>query len=620
MRCFHRLFIYLMVVATLIAACQPLTSQSTKLLQPAGSVSSPTHSENIELIGHVGGSMLSVAINGNRAFVGFSTHFVVLDISDPTQPRWMAELPISANAIELRGPYAYIDGADGLFAVDISDPEHPIQVNRLEFSSVLTAISIADAQAYLLGDSKLYVVKLGTQGAMERIAELMLSVPGESIAALSGYAYIGSTQGLYVIDVRDPLQPVTRAFHNFASTAYGVTSADGVIYFINQGQLYTINGLRPTQIVSYQPIDVEGWIGEMIVTDGVVYLTDGGALLIWRIADAGLPEQIGRYPSEGLGITLAVADKRVYLVDCDEGLRIFDAANPDALVEIGHFQTLGATFSVQTSCTSAWVLAGFNGGVHWIDAADPAQCHTIDLHVLQNNVTAFACNGQQMYALAAGSLYVLDVTAPGQPVIIGKYASREFYNLFLAEKYAFVGNGQDAIWILNIENPTEPQLVAQYDAIGYISGMAVDGAMAYLPTPAGGFQLARMEASGQLVRVSTFAMDRQVVKIDVQNGYAYVVDANGVLWIVDVRHPAAPRMVAIYALPADGSDVMVAGQYAYVAAGEAGVRIIDISDPASPHEVGYYRTPNRALSLTYANGVIYVADTFGGLVMLRFAP
>lgn len=620
MRGFHRVCSLLMIIAVFISACQPLAPRAALSSQPAAPTSSPTYSENIELIGHVGGSMLSVAVRENYAFLGFSTHFVVLDISDPTQPRWVAELLISANAIELCGQYAYIGGADGLCAVDIREPTHPVQVSALEFPSVLAAISIADSHVYLLGGSKLYVVKLGDQGGITHMAELRLGSNGESIATLDDYVYIGATQGLYVIDVSDPAQPGERAFHDLASTASGVTSADGFIYFFNQGHLYTVNSTQPTQIFAHQPIAVEGWIGDMIVQNDLVYLVNSSALQLWRLLDKETPRQIGLYPVEGMGRALAIEGRYVYLVDSDEGLRIFDAANPDALVEVSAFQTLGVTCNLQIACASAWVLAGFNGGVHWIDTSDPAQCHTIALHVLQTNVTAFACKGQHMYALVAGSLYVLDVIAPSQPVIIGKYASREFYNLFLSEKYAFVGNGQGAIWILNIENPTEPQLVAQYDAIGYISGMAVDGAMAYLPAPNGGIQLARMEATGQLDRVGMFAMDRNVVKIDIQNGYAYVVDTRGALWIVDVRDPAAPRMVTIYALPASGSDVMIAGRYAYVAAGEAGVRIIDTFDPANPHEVGYYRTPNKARAIAYADGVIYVADTLGGLIMLRFTP
>ena len=102
--------------------------------------------------------------------------------------------------------------------------------------------------------------------------------------------------------------------------------------------------------------------------------------------------------------------------------------------------------------------------------------------------------------------------------------------------------------------------------------------------------------------------------------YAYV--AGGDLFVVDVSDPAAPVEAAVYNTPGWATNVTVAsgasGTYAYVADLDGGVRILNVSDPEAPAEVGFYRTPGGAVDVAVAGGYAYVADSYGGLAILRF--
>jgi hypothetical protein len=65
-------------------------------------------------------------------------------------------------------------------------------------------------------------------------------------------------------------------------------------------------------------------------------------------------------------------------------------------------------------------------------------------------------------------------------------------------------------------------------------------------------------------------------------------------------------------------DVAPAGNSAHVAAAGRGLRIIDVSDPSAPAVVGFYDTAGYARGVALGGDYAYVADSGGGLFILRF--
>src|SRR6185295_7089724 len=53
--------------------------------QPGFDLARSVPAKNMELLGRIGGKLHTIAIKDKRAFVGYGTEFVVLDISDPTR-------------------------------------------------------------------------------------------------------------------------------------------------------------------------------------------------------------------------------------------------------------------------------------------------------------------------------------------------------------------------------------------------------------------------------------------------------------------------------------------------------------------------------------------------------
>ncbi len=89
------------------------------------------------------------------------------------------------------------------------------------------------------------------------------------------------------------------------------------------------------------------------------------------------------------------------------------------------------------------------------------------------------------------------------------------------------------------------------------------------------------------------------------------------LLAIDVSDPSRPRVVASVVLDGSALDVAVSGGLAYVAAGEAGLQIVDVSDPARPRMVGSWPLRGRsALRVLAAGSRVFLATDAGELAIL----
>lgn len=115
------------------------------------------------------------------------------------------------------------------------------------------------------------------------------------------------------------------------------------------------------------------------------------------------------------------------------------------------------------------------------------------------------------------------------------------------------------------------------------------------------------------------------LRVDIQNGFAYVADDRGGLEIFDLPDtiPAVDNNINWYAEPAliaeintsgRTKDVQAVGHFCFLADGSGGLKIIDISNPYAPFLLAAYDTP-------YAYGVwadsnnIYLADRDNGIMI-----
>jgi hypothetical protein len=114
-----------------------------------------------------------VIVAGNYAYIGVGPRLVVLELSDPANPRMVGQtdmLPDLVEDIHIAGDYAYVaDGGiwsddcwcyidPGLRVVDISDPTTPVEVATYETPGPAQGVFVVGDHAYVTDTSALWIV------------------------------------------------------------------------------------------------------------------------------------------------------------------------------------------------------------------------------------------------------------------------------------------------------------------------------------------------------------------------------------------------------------------------------------------------------------------------------
>lgn len=541
---------------------------------------------DVEVIGQIGGSVVSTVVQGAYAYVGAGSRLLILNVADPGHPVLVGRTAVFPNVVQdvaVAGIYAYVaTGASGLRVFDVSDPAKPVAMGEYN-----------------------------TPGS------------ARSVAVAGSFAYVADRElGLRVIDVADPATPVEAGFYDTPGNARGVAVAGEQVYVADG-----LNGLRvfdvsnPSTPISVGVLDTPGEAMNVALVDGLAYVADyDSGLRIIDVTNTATPVSVGFYDTPELAMDVAIAGAHAYVADERSGMRVIDITNPAEPVEASFFSIPGHAYGV-TSAGNYIYLSDFYFGLRVIDISSPEAPVQAGMHNVSGYGYGIATVGSYAYLTAGiNGLRVIDVTDPASPVEVGADESlQEARNVVVAGTYAYVANGTSGLRVVDIADPADPVEVAFFDSPGEAEGLAIVGNRVFLADGSRGLRV--IDVTNQLAptELGFFDTPECAMAVVVVGIHAYVADAGAGLRIIDVKDPAAPVETGFYDTPGSALGLAVVGARAYVADAGAGLRVIDVTNPAAPIETGFYDTPGSAYDVTVAGGYAYVADRDSGLRVLSVA-
>jgi hypothetical protein len=253
------------------------------------------------------GLVNDITLVDDLAYVAGDAGLQVLDLSAPTEPRSIGGLPtaLTAEYVAVQDDIAYLlagrrqTGAGQLYLIDIADPTSPRQMAALDLSAFPNGLALGSAVLYIGQGDGLRVFDVSDPTNPVEISQIS-SYGGINQLALQGqYLYLGYSGGLAVFDVSDPAKP-SEASHTSANV--GLISAltvagdwlylaDGFCEFGNCGGNLRLMDLadpiNPTEISAVAVTDSS----DVIYLCGVtIYLASLlGSLRICYIADQTAP-------------------------------------------------------------------------------------------------------------------------------------------------------------------------------------------------------------------------------------------------------------------------------------------------------------------------------------------
>jgi hypothetical protein len=265
----------LTVITLLAVLALTLSGPATGLARQSASL--PADSQNVELIGSIGGIAKAVVVQGNHAYVAAGENGLrVINVSNKSNPTEVAHYDTPGNAcdVTVSGNYAYVaDRSSGVRIIDVSNPSSPIEVGAYIRRGFARSVAVQGNYAYVAyegeayGENGLHIVDISNPTRPARVGFYTTRGDAYGVAVAGNYAYVLSISGpvkrMQIIDISNPSRPTLKRFletvDGGAYTTSGVAVTGNYAYFAN-GYLYIFDVSNPnrfTWVGSYIPSGYE---------------------------------------------------------------------------------------------------------------------------------------------------------------------------------------------------------------------------------------------------------------------------------------------------------------------------------------------------------------------------
>jgi len=505
--------------------------------------------------------------------------------------------------------------------LDYSDYWHEIGSADTGWSHALTVV---EDVGYVGSGSELMVIDLTDESAPEIVYSLDLSWLINDIVVESDLAYVAiAASGLLILDVSDPFQPVPVGHVPNPGQALGVAVADGYAYVADHNEgLMVVDVTDPTQPLAVGSLDTPGSAYQVVAEDGYAYVADhAGGLHVIDVHDPSSPTLAATLETSGFAIDLVKEGPLLFIAEYRTGLTVVDVSDPAAPYLSGKIEDdfLRGARDIALGGDMAYLVLGPSGLVA-IDIGNPTNPMLVATMPNEDvDSRDVAVRGQSIFVLAP-NFKVLDIAKPVAPPVVASVPVIAVGGLALANDHAYVTSAPYAsgtLKVLDLADPDNPVLVgAVADTLGRPACVAVAGEMAYVGDSWGALWTVDVADPADPLRMGVVTVPGAVLDVEVSGSYAFAACSEAGVQVVDVTDPANPQVVILMSTNGLAGGVAVAGNNLFIADDAVGVHQWDISDPRAPVLAATMPVPGEPRGITVDGHLAYVPDATGRLWIL----
>lgn len=578
-------------------------------------------------------------------------------------PHWISylETDYDAQDILVVGEVAYLTqhlhGANqkGVVVVDVSDPEHPIQIGALE-GTVGARDMVSVGQYLYLADSQnraVVVVDVSDPASPFLVTQVSTGIYPSSLDLEGEYLYVAvRDDGVLIFDVSDPIAPLplgalpvpdSKKVTVAGDLLYVNTSSEGVYIYdlidpgapsfvtqvtvASQGETWGANAqgdyayvvgpygmwvLDVSDVTNISVIGTYSWWAWDIVIDGdLAYLSSTGVDVL-DLTDPAHPEMVTYLPEPGLGLSwiksVSVKGGIVFAAADDAGLMIADvrvAKAPPRTTVLG----FPAAAAKLRSWNSHLLVADQTEGLLVVDVADPESPNLVGT-LASENAHAVLGDGDLAYlADGEGGLKIIDLTDVSAPLEIGHFNTVSgiygaAVNLDFDGENVYLAAGLKGLMVINVADPASPSLLARLVTPGRTEDVCVVGDLVFIADDEDGLQVVDISDPAVPYIAGSLALPGHLHSLVWDGISLFVGGYNTGLWKLDISEPTAPEVVGW--LPLDASDLALDGDF-LLAAGGKGVQIVNRSDTLTLVSGGFIPTFERYPTICINDGFLFAA-------------
>jgi hypothetical protein len=262
-----------------------------------------------------------VVLSGRYAYVAAGYDGLqVIDLESLDAPVFVASvlIPDYAGSVAISGDHAFVTAyGNGLQVVDIANPLAPIVVSSIHIPERANNVTVAGNHAYVAaGAQGLHIVDINDPENPVIVGSVQTPDLAFDVVVSGNHAYVQGYYEFQVVDVSDRAAPVMVASLSTGQLHFDVdlTLSGKRVYMASNAGLDVIDISNPTDPVLDHHLITPGSVKGVAISGRFAYVADGeDGLKIFDIADPSLPSMFGSTGITGIAEAVAVSDDRVYV-------------------------------------------------------------------------------------------------------------------------------------------------------------------------------------------------------------------------------------------------------------------------------------------------------------------
>lgn len=367
-----------------------------------------------------------LALCGSILYVVGDDGLYILDVSDPdvenldpgSGPQMLSISRFTDVGLDvtLEGSMAFVaDGREGLKIVDVGDPENPALLGTWlpPDGLAVRAVHVDGFMAYLVGTG-FWILDISNPASPQLLGSR--DEGAYRLCAANDFVYVAGEYGMRVYDISDPANPVLTGRYTTPYRSEDVACVPPYVYLADRSGLFSLqHGSVPAMEVS---LEADRTNGEAPFETRIVADLSGGEPdyhYTWFVDDEVV------YAGEEGFLDQLFEEAEMYLVR--------------VTVEDGNGKIASASMKID----ARGALPRVHGVVRQVDSGEPVRAATVTLHGAGNSVSrSYTVNpaGQYRFEDLEAGLYRLLATAPdytGTSRMIGlKYGDNKQVDVDLA--------------------------------------------------------------------------------------------------------------------------------------------------------------------------------------------
>ncbi len=451
-----------------------------------------------------------------------------------------------------------------------------------------------------------------------------MSLPGFSLdLALSGsYLVVASRSGgLHLIDIDNIENPKRLQTISDQKTYERVWWVDNILFASDRDKQLDLFRFAEGHLKPCGSLPLVGRVRDYLQDRERLYLAESGfGVSLLDVSDPERPKRTGYVGTPGEAVGLALYGQYLYVANSSQGVQIVDTDLFAPINVLASFDTSGRANSLVLDERWIYIADGF-GGLKVVDRSEENNLKLIASYPTEASATVIVKAGNIVYvAFNNKSLSGFDVSEPLKPKQVSQLKLNvSISDLAVRGTALFVSSYDGKLFKIDISDPVQPQVEESLDLPGKLRSISLAGDYVYIAAQNAGLLVAHFSSGqpgrliGSLTRPWPMSDFSQAFGVTVLGRYAYLIQGEDGVQIVDISDPEKPVEVEFIPLPARGLSIGLSDSFVVVSTRWDGYYFLDISRPEKPFLAANVYLPRGSSEFKIGGNKLYTVSHASGI-------